>query len=48
MKAITDDLACWSVFHEIRQLDFNGHLWRRDGGNVLIDRGGDRRDQPGP
>lgn len=37
MKAITDDLACWSVFHEIRQLDFNGHLWRRDGGNVLID-----------
>ena len=27
----------WSVFSQERQIDFNGHLWVRDEGNVLID-----------
>ena len=26
-----------SVFSQERQIDFNGHLWVRDEGNVLID-----------
>ena len=37
MKSVSDDLFCWSVFHEVRQLDFNGHLWVRAEGNVLVD-----------
>lgn len=37
MKQIHQDLYCWSVFHEGRQLDFNGHLWVREAGNVLVD-----------
>lgn len=37
MKQIFHDMYCWSVFHEGRQLDFNGHLWVREHGNVLID-----------
>jgi len=38
MKQIAfDDMYCWSIFNEVRQIDFNGHLWIRDGGNVLID-----------
>ena len=27
----------WSVFNEEKQLDFNGHLWVRPEGNVMID-----------
>ena len=27
----------WSIFSQERQIDFNGHLWVRDEGNVLID-----------
>lgn len=37
MKQIFHDLFCWSVFNERRQIDFNGHLWVREEGNVLID-----------
>jgi uncharacterized cupin superfamily protein len=37
MKQIFPDLYCWSQFHEMRQLDFNGHLWVRAEGNILID-----------
>ena len=37
MKAVFDDLFCWSVFSERRQIDFNGHLWVREEGNVLVD-----------
>lgn len=37
MKKVFDDLYLWSVFNETRQLDFNGHLWVRPQGNVLID-----------
>lgn len=36
-KVMFDDMYCWSVFNEVRQIDFNGHLWVREGGNVLID-----------
>ena len=32
-----EDMYCWSVFNEQRQIDFNGHLWVRREGNVLID-----------
>lgn len=32
-----DDLYGWSGFDEARNIDFNGVLWVRDGGNVLID-----------
>ena len=31
------DIYSWSRFSEERQIDFNGHLWVRPGGNVLID-----------
>ena len=31
------DVLCWSTFDEARNLDFHGHVWIRDGGNVLID-----------
>lgn len=36
-RLIIDDLYCWSVFSEPRQMDFNGHLWVRPEGNLLID-----------
>ncbi len=31
------DLFTWSVYDETQQVDFNGLLWRRDGGNVVVD-----------
>jgi hypothetical protein len=31
------DLFSWSVFNEERNIDFNGTLWLRPSGNVLID-----------
>lgn len=31
------DLFAWSSFDEARNVDFNGTLWVREGGNVLID-----------
>ena len=31
------DLFSWSVFDQERNLDFNGWLWQRNDGNVLID-----------
>lgn len=31
------DLFQWSTFDESRNIDFNGHLWVRPGGNVAID-----------
>lgn len=36
-KLMVDDLYSWSVFSEGRQIDFNGHLWVRDEGNIAID-----------
>lgn len=36
-RIIWDDLYCWSIFSEMRQVDFNGHLWVRPDGNILID-----------
>lgn len=36
-RLIFEDLYTWSVFSEERQLDFNGHLWVRQEGNILID-----------
>ncbi len=32
-----DDLYTWSVFDEEKQFDFNGYLWVREEGNILID-----------
>ena len=37
MKQVYSDMYCWSVFNEDRQIDFNGHLWVREEGNVLFD-----------
>ena len=38
MKQVTfDDLYTWSVFNEEKQFDFNGFLWVREDGNILID-----------
>jgi hypothetical protein len=31
------DLFTWSVYDADQQVDFNGVLWRREGGNVLLD-----------
>ncbi len=31
------DLFTWSRYDEPLQVDFNGILWRREGGNVLVD-----------
>jgi glyoxylase-like metal-dependent hydrolase (beta-lactamase superfamily II) len=31
------DLLAWSAYDEPRRMDFNSVLWRRDGGNVLVD-----------
>ena len=37
-RALQNEFYCWSVFNEDRQIDFNGHLWVRQGdGNILID-----------
>jgi uncharacterized cupin superfamily protein len=36
-RVLFEDFYSWSVFNERRQIDFNGHLWVRDEGNVLID-----------
>ena len=36
-RLILDDIYSWSVFSEARQIDFNGHLWVRDEGNIAID-----------
>ena len=36
-QLLFDDLYSWSRFSEERQIDFNGHLWVRPEGNVLID-----------
>ncbi|MCG9129653.1 cupin domain-containing protein [Candidatus Poribacteria bacterium] len=36
-KLILEDIYTWSVFSEIRQIDFNGYLWLRDEGNIVID-----------
>ena len=36
-RVIFDDLYTWSVFNEEKQFDFNGYLWVREEGNVLID-----------
>ena len=38
MKRVAfDDIYSWSAFDERRQIDFNGHLWVREEGNILID-----------
>lgn len=38
MKALhRPDLFSWSAFDEARNVDFNGLLWVREGGNVLVD-----------
>lgn len=31
------DLFTWSLYDEAQQVDFNGFLWKRPGGNVLVD-----------
>ncbi len=31
------DLFTWSVYNEPLHVDFNGFLWTREGGNVLVD-----------
>ena len=31
------NIYSWSIVSEMRQLDFNGHLWVRPEGNILID-----------
>ena len=36
-QLIFDDIYSWSIFSEMRQIDFNGHLWVRPEGNILID-----------
>ncbi|MDE0481428.1 MAG: cupin domain-containing protein [Candidatus Poribacteria bacterium] len=36
-RLIFEDIYSWSVFSEARQIDFNGHLWVRDDGNIAID-----------
>ena len=36
-QLIFDDIYSWSIFSEMRQVDFNGHLWVRPEGNILID-----------
>ena len=38
MKRLSvDNIYSWSVFNEQRQIDFSGHVWVRDEGNVVID-----------
>ena len=36
-RLIFNDIYSWSIFSEMRQIDFNGHLWVRSEGNILID-----------
>ena len=36
-RLMFEGLYSWSVFDEEKQFDFNGHLWWRPEGNVLID-----------
>ena len=36
-RLILEDIYSWSVFSEARQIDFNGHLWVREDGNIAID-----------
>ena len=36
-RVMFDDLYTWSVFNEEKQFDFNGYLWVREEGNILID-----------
>ncbi len=36
-RVMFDDLYTWSVFNEEKQFDFNGYLWVREAGNILID-----------
>ena len=36
-KTLFDDIRSWSAFDETRQIDFNGHLWLRPEGNILVD-----------
>ncbi|HEX9309060.1 MAG TPA: MBL fold metallo-hydrolase, partial [Anaeromyxobacter sp.] len=31
------DLFTWSVYDEALRVDFNGFLWKRQGGNVVVD-----------
>jgi hypothetical protein len=35
VKALACDIfTTWSIFSQERQIDFNGHLWVRDEGNI--------------
>ena len=36
-RLIFEDIYSWGVFSRDRQIDFNGHLWVRSDGNILID-----------
>ena len=36
-RVASENMYSWSAFDEKRQIDFNGHLWVRDEGNVIID-----------
>ena len=36
-RLMHSDIYSWSIFSEMRQIDFNGHLWVRPEGNILID-----------
>ena len=36
-RLMLGDMYSWSCFSEERQIDFNGHLWVRPEGNILID-----------
>ena len=36
-KLHKNDLYCWSVFDEDRNIDFHSYLWVRNGGNVVFD-----------
>ena len=36
-RLIFEDMYSWGVFSQDRQIDFNGHLWVRPDGNIIID-----------
>ena len=36
-QLMCSDIYSWSIFSEMRQIDFNGHLWVRSEGNIIID-----------
>lgn len=36
-QLILEGFYTWSVFNQDKQMDFNGHLWVRPEGNVLVD-----------